>query len=55
MKNIDQIKQKLEDYEKRIQQLKVLELELTSLNTEGLEPDANAIKTKLKDPTKIDK
>jgi HEPN domain-containing protein len=54
MKNIDQIKQKLEDYEKRIQQLKVLELELTSLNTEGLEPEANAIKSKLKDPTKID-
>jgi len=54
MKDLDLIKRKLEEYERRIQRLKELEGELNSLNTEGLESEANAISSKLKDPRKVE-
>ena len=54
MKDLDLIKRKLEEYERRIQRLKQLERELNSLNTEGLESEANAIRSKLKDPRKVE-
>jgi len=54
MKDLDLIKRKLEEYERRIQRLKELERELNSLNTEGFESEANAISSKLKDPRKVE-
>ena len=54
MKDLNLIKRKLEEYERRIQRLKELERELNSLNTEGLEAEANAIKSKLKNPKKVE-
>ena len=54
MKDLNLIKRKLEEYERRIQRLKQLERELNSLNTEGLEAEANAIKSKLKNPKKVE-
>ena len=54
MKDLDLIKRKLEEYERRILRLKELERELNSLNTEGLESEANAIRSKLKDPRKVE-
>ena len=54
MKDLNLIKRKLEEYERRIQRLKELERELNSLNTEGLESEANAIRSKLKDPRKVE-
>ena len=54
MKDLNSIKRKLEEYERRIQRLKELERELNSLNTEGLESEANAIRSKLKDPRKVE-
>ena len=54
MKDLNLIKRKLEEYERRIQRLKELERELNSLNTEGFESEANAISSKLKDPRKVE-
>jgi len=54
MKDLNLIKRKLEEYERRILRLKELERELNSLNTEGLESEANAIRSKLKDPRKVE-
>ena len=54
MKDLDLIKRKLEEYERRILRLKQLEMELNSLNTEGFESEANAIRSKLKDPRKVE-
>jgi len=54
MKDISQMEREFDEYERRIQRLKELEKELNSLNTEGLEPEANAIKSKLKDPKKVE-
>jgi len=54
MKDLDLIKRKLEEYERRILRLKQLERELNSLNTEGLESEANAISSKLKDPRQVE-
>ena len=53
MKDLNLIKRKLEEYERRILRLKQLERELNSLNTEGLESEANAIRSKLKDPKEV--
>ena len=54
MKDLNLIKRKLEEYERKIQRLKELERELNSLNTEGLESEANTIRSKLKDPRKVE-
>jgi len=54
MKDLNLIKRKLEEYERRILRLKELERELNSLNTEGLESEANTIRSKLKDPRKVE-
>ena len=54
MKDLNLIKRKLEEDERRILRLKELERELNSLNTEGLESEANAIRSKLKDPRKVE-
>lgn len=54
MKDMDLIKRRVEEYGIRILRLKGLGTELTSLDTEGLEPEANAIKSKLKDPKKVE-
>jgi len=54
MKDLNLIKRKLEEYERGILRLKELERELNSLNTEGLESEANAIRSKLKDPRKVE-
>ena len=54
MKDTNLIKRKVEEYGIRILRLKQLGTELTSLDTEGLEPEANAIKSKLKDPKKVE-
>lgn len=48
------INKKFREYERKIQRLGQLKREFDSLNTEGLESEANAIKSKLRDPTKID-
>jgi len=53
-RDLNLIKRKLEEYERRILRLKELERELNSLNTEGLESEANAIRSKLKDPRKVE-
>ena len=54
MKDISQMEREFEEYERNIQRLKQLERELNSLNSEGLEADTNAIKSKLKDPKKAE-
>ena len=54
MTNLSRMEKDFRDYERRIQRLKQLERELNSLNTEGLEAEANAIKSKLKDPKKVE-
>ena len=54
MKDISQMEREFEEYERKIQRLKELEAELISVNTEGLESEANAIKSKLKDPKKVE-
>ena len=54
MKDISQLEREFEEYEKRIRRLKELGVELNSLNTEGLEAETNAIKSKLKDPKKVE-
>ena len=54
MKDISQMEREFEEYERSIQRLKQLERELNSLNSEGLEADTNAIKSKLKDPKKAE-
>ncbi|GEM_PF-6336261 len=54
MKDLSLIERKLVEYENRVQRLKQLERELNSLNTEGLESEANAIRSKLKDPKKVE-
>lgn len=54
MKDSDLIERKLKEYGDRIQRLKQLEREFYSLDTEGLESEAKAIKSKLKDPKKVE-
>jgi len=54
MKDINQMEREFKEYERRIQRLKELEVELNFLNTEGFESEANAIKSKLKDPKKVE-
>ena len=54
MKDISQLEREFEEYEKRIRRLKELGVELNSLNIEGLESETNAIKSKLKDPNKVE-
>jgi len=54
MKDISQMGREFKEYERRIQRLKELEIELNSLNTEDLESEANAIKSNLKDPKKVE-
>ena len=54
MKDLSHIERKFEEYERRIHQLKRVERELNSLNDEGFESEANAIKSKLKDPKKVE-
>ncbi|RLF92307.1 hypothetical protein DRN52_08290, partial [Thermococci archaeon] len=51
---LDLIESKLRDYENRIQRLKRIERELDSLDTEGFESEVIAIKSKLKDPKKVE-
>ena len=53
MKDIAKIEREFKELERSIQRLKELERELNSLNTEGLESEANAIRSKLKDPRKV--
>ena len=54
MKDIAKIEREFKELERSIQRLKELERELNSLNTEGLESEANAIRSKLKDPKKVE-
>ncbi len=59
MKNFWQIDflrtdRKFKEYEMKIQKLKEIEKDFQSLNTEGFESEVKAIKSKLKDPKKVD-
>jgi hypothetical protein len=54
MKNSSQIDRKFKEYEIKIQRLKELEKEFQSLDTEGFESEAKALRLKLKDPKKVD-
>ncbi len=54
MKDLTLIEQKLREYEWKTQRLKQLERKLNSLNTEGFESAVNAIKSKLKNPKKVE-
>ena len=54
MEDISQIERKVREYEGKIQKLKKLERELDSLNTEGFESEVRSIKSKIKDPRKIE-
>ena len=53
MRDLDLIKRKFEEYERKIQRLKELERELNSLDTKGFENEVRAIRSKIKDPNKV--
>lgn len=53
MRDLNLIKRKFEEYERRIQRLKQLERELNSLDTKGFENEVRAIRSKIKDPNKV--
>ena len=53
MRDISQIERKLREYEAEILNLKKIERELNSLNTEGFESEAQSIKSKLKDLSRV--
>ena len=54
MKDITQMEQEFLAYEQKIQRLQQLGKELAALNTKGFESEATAIKSKLKETTKVD-
>ena len=54
MKDLSLIEAKIREYEEKIKILKKLESELNSLDLEGFEKDANAIRKKLKDPRRVE-
>jgi tetratricopeptide (TPR) repeat protein len=51
---LDKFERKFREYEVGIMRLKQFEIELKSLNVEGLESEANAIKSKLKGPKRVE-
>ena len=53
MRDLDLIKRKFEEYERKIQRLKELERELNFLDTKGFENEVRAIRSKIKDPNKV--
>lgn len=54
MTSIDELEQLVNDYEKKINELKRLEKVFNGLNTKGFEEDALSIKQKLKNPKAVE-
>jgi hypothetical protein len=53
MRDLSQIERELREYERKIQRLKQLERELNSLDTKGFENEVRSIKSKIKDPDRV--
>ncbi|RLI83919.1 hypothetical protein DRP07_02760 [Archaeoglobales archaeon] len=54
MRDLSQIEHKFKEYKKKIQRLKQCERELSSLDVKEFSSEVSSIKSKLKDPRKVD-
>jgi len=54
IKDTNLVKEKLEEYERRIRRLKQLEIELQSLDIKSFDLEVSLIKRKLKDPKRVE-